>query len=71
MIKLEMKLIKERGIVAFAAESSGPDDLLALDLLNAAIQGGHKIESGFQTSNRLVLHVRDMPEELFKDSQET
>lgn len=70
MIKLESKLINERGIVAFSLEASGADDLQTLDLFNAAIQGAYQIESGFSTSNRLVVHVKGMPEELFKNESQ-
>jgi hypothetical protein len=62
MIKLTSKLLENRGIVAFSLEASSPEDVKTLDLFSEAVQGVYKMEAGFASTNRLIVHVRGMDE---------
>jgi len=70
MLKTEIKLIPERGIFAVAIEGNGAGELPNLDLLAEAFSGRYKTECGFASSNRLIIHVSGMPEEIFKPKED-
>jgi hypothetical protein len=65
MLKIETKILPERGIVALGIEASGLSDLPSLDLIAEALSGQYKTECGFSNSTRLVVHVSGMPQSVF------
>ena len=71
MIKLEHKVLPERGVVAFALESSSADDTAILDIFLEIINNPKKysLSGGFVTSNRLVVHARGFTKEEFEQAQ--
>jgi len=72
MIKLEHKLLPDRGVVAFALEGSSPDDTAVLDTLLEVINDPSKysLTGAFATSNRLVIHARGWTKEEFDQAQQ-
>lgn len=70
MLKLEHKLIKERGIVAIAIEAKSDADLPELDLVVAALHHSMKdtiCKGAYLDSKRYVLHIRGMDPSIFKE----
>lgn len=72
MIKLEHKIIPERGVVAFALESSTADDTALLDIFQEILSNPDKytLSSGFVTSTRLVIHAKGFTKEEFDQAQQ-
>jgi len=65
MIKMEMKEMPEKGVIAFAFEASNDADLPTLDALSAALLSPSEKFGGFINTRRLVIHVKqDAPREV-------
>jgi len=72
VIKLEHHVFSDRGIVAFAAESSSADEVAILDILQEIINnpGKYSLEAGFTSSNRLVIYARGWSKEEFEAAKQ-
>lgn len=73
MIKLEHKLLPDRGIVAFALECTSPGDTAVLDTLLEVINnpGKYTMSAGFSSTNRLVIQARGWTKEEFEAAEKS